>query len=131
MLHFWFSPQISHLQKLFMCLGILILTGFSYLKFPMPVEKLALFVITGVVFVICHHLQQFFAKRVVASWVERVLRWLPLALLLALLFQHLGRPQFLPWGILGLGIVATTMFLLSPQGFIRSGQTEQQQPPIN
>lgn len=128
MLHFWFSPQISHLQKLLMCLGIFILTGYSYLKFPMPIEKLILFFVTGVTFVVCYHLQQFFAKRVVSTWVERVLRWLPLAMLLALIFQSLGKAQFLAWGILGLGVVAMTVFLLSPQGFIHSGQLESKNP---
>lgn len=130
MLNFWFSPYISHLQKFFMCLGVLILTGFSYLKAPMPIETLIPFFLIGLFFVISYHLQNLFKLQFSQRWLARLLRWIPLAILCALIFQQLGRPYFFAWGILGLGTVALTIFLLSPQGFVRSGLSPETNPDL-
>lgn len=119
MLEFWFSPQLSTLNKLLIACGILILSIVLYLQFPIAPASILMFMITGLLFLICRYLKLHFTQDKPLGLFARLMTWIPLALLFALIFIQHQQRDLLIFGIQGIALMALGIFLFSPQYLIK------------
>ncbi len=114
MLEFWFDPTVSILKKI----GFLILlTAVSiglYLYQPLTAENILFFAGTGIIFLICRYCKIHFASKNPTGFFYRLLTWIPLALLLALVFKNMNNGEILIPGAQGIGFMALTVCIFSP-----------------
>lgn len=114
MLEFWFNPAISMLKKIMLFSVIAIATAVLYVMEPLALDAILMFLGTGIIFLICRYCKiHFFADRPTAL-VYRVLTWIPIALLLALIFMNMKNGEILLPGAQGLGFMALAICLFSP-----------------
>lgn len=114
MLEFWFLPQISTFKKLLIATGILLLSIVLYLRFPIAPVTVLMFLATGLLFVICRFIKVQFTQHQPLGLLARLLTWIPLAALFAVIFSQQQRDLLL-FGIQGVGFMALGIFLFSPQ----------------
>ncbi len=115
MLEFWFSSQLSPLQKLLIACTILILSIVLYLKFPIAPTSMLMFFATGLLFLICRYVRLHFLQDQPVSIWARLMTWIPLALLFAVIFMQHQQRDLLIFGIQGICFMALGIFLFSPQ----------------
>ncbi|WP_171478591.1 hypothetical protein [Acinetobacter ihumii] len=119
MLEFWFNPQISRAQK-FLTLLITLLVAFGlYAYQPLPLDVILMFAGTGLIFLICRYLKLHFAASKPTGLLYRLLTWVPIALIFALLFVKTLN-HLMSWGIQGIAFMALAVFIFSPQFLIQS-----------
>lgn len=114
MLEFWFNPNVSLLQKLAFFIITAIITGVLYWMDPLALEAILMFLGTGIVFLICRYCKINFAAKNPTGILYRLLTWIPIALLLALIFMHMKNGEILLPGAQGLGFMALAICLFSP-----------------
>ena len=90
MLEFWFDPKTPILKKLFFLIVIAIATVVLYRMQPLSYSAILMFVATGVIFLICRYCKIHFVAQKPTGIVYRVLTWIPIALLLALIFKNMN-----------------------------------------
>ena len=115
MLEFWFLPQISTFKKLLIATGILLLSIVLYLRFPIAPVTVLMFLATGLLFVICRFIKVQFTQHQPLGLLARLLTWIPLAALFAVIFSQQQQRDLLLFGIQGVGFMALGIFLFSPQ----------------
>lgn len=89
MLEFWFDPKIAVFKKLTLFVLIGLVTAGLYWMQPLTLDAILMFMGTGIVFLICRYCKTHFASSNPAGLLYRLFTWIPLALLLALIFMHL------------------------------------------
>lgn len=114
MLEFWFHATLSVTQKLLMFTAIAVLTGLLYWINPLSLEAILMFLATAVVFLICRYCKIQYAATQPTGWLYRLLTWIPIALLLALIFMHLQEGGLLVYGMQGIGFMILGICLFSP-----------------
>ena len=129
MLEFWFDPDVSLGRKLTFLIAIVLVTAVLYQIQPLNLQAILLFMATGVIFLICRYCKQHFAFKQPGSLLYRLLTWIPIALLLALMFMQIKTGEILLPGAQGIGFMALTVCLLSPLALFRQTQAEKPQPP--
>ena len=114
MLEFWFNPAISMLKKIMLFSVIAIATAVLYVMEPLALDAILMFLGTGIIFLICRYCKiHFFADQPTAL-VYRILTWIPIALLLALIFMNMKNGEILLPGAQGLGFMVLAICLFSP-----------------
>ena len=124
MLEFWFNPQISVLKKLFLFISIAIVTGVLYWMAPLSLDAVLMFLGTGVIYLICRYCKIHFAAKTPTGMLYRILTWIPIALVLALIFKNMQNGELLLAGAQGLGFMALSICLFSPLSLLKQTSTE-------
>ena len=127
MLEFWFNPQVSLIQKLAFFVAVAIATGVLYWMDPLSLEAILMFLGTGVVFLICRYCKIHFAAQNPTGLLYRLFTWIPIALLLALIFMHMKNDEILLPGAQGLGFMALAICLFSPLSLLNQNNPENTQ----
>jgi len=113
MLEYWFNPQISILKKLLIFIVIAAVTAGLYWMEPLPLDSILMFAGTGIIFLICRYCKIHFVKNP-TGLSYRLLTWIPIALLLALIFMNMKDGEILVTGAQGIGFMALSICLFSP-----------------
>lgn len=127
MLEFWFNPQVSLIQKLAFFVAVAIATGVLYWMDPLALHAILMFLGTGVVFLICRYCKIHFAAQNPTGLLYRLFTWIPIALLLALIFMHMKNGEILLPGAQGLGFMALAICLFSPLSLLNQNNPENTQ----
>ena len=127
MLEFWFNPQVSLIQKLAFFIAVAIATRVLYWMDPLSLEAILMFLGTGVVFLICRYCKIHFAAQNPTGLLYRLFTWIPIALLLALIFMHMKNGEILLPGAQGLGFMALAICLFSPLSLLNQNNPENTQ----
>ena len=114
MLEFWFNPQVSILRKLMIFIVIAIATGVLYWMEPLKLDAILMFLGTGIIFLICRYCKIHFAAQNPTGLLYRLLTWIPIALLMSLIFMHMQDGEILIPGAQGIGFMALAICLFSP-----------------
>lgn len=114
MLEFWFNPQISVVKKFLIFALIAIATAVLYWIEPLKLDAILMFLGTGIIFLICRYCKIHFASKNPTGLLYRVLTWIPIALLLALIFMHMKDGEILIPGAQGIGFMALAICIFSP-----------------
>lgn len=114
MLEFWFNPKVSIFHKLLIFVVIAIATAVLYWMEPLKPDAILMFMGTGIVFLICRYCKIHFAAKNPTGLFYRLLVWIPIALLLALIFMHMQDGEILIPGAQGIGFMALAICLFSP-----------------
>ena len=118
MLEFWFDPQTSVAKKLILFALIAVAAIGLYMLHPMALQDILLFAGTGIIFLICRYCKIHFSGANPTGIVYRLLTWMPIALLLALIFKNMNDGEILIPGALGISIMALSVCLFSPLSLI-------------
>ena len=127
MLEFWFNPQVSLIQKLAFFIAVAIATGVLYWMDPLTLNAILMFLGTGIVFLICRYCKIHFAAQNPTGLLYRLFTWIPIALLLALIFMHMKNGEILLPGAQGLGFMALAICLFSPLSLLNQNNPENTQ----
>lgn len=122
MLEFWFNPKVSLLQKLAFLLITAMVTGVLYWIEPLAFDAILMFLGSGIIFLICRYCKINFAADNPAGLLYRLFTWIPIALLLALIFMHMKDGQILLPGAQGLGFMALSICVFSPLSLLNKNQ---------
>lgn len=114
MLEFWFNPQVSTLRKFMIFIVIAIATGILYWMEPLKLDAILMFLGTGIIFLICRYCKIHFAAQNPTGLLYRLLTWIPIALLMSLIFMHMQDGEILIPGAQGIGFMALAICLFSP-----------------
>ena len=127
MLEFWFNPQVSVIQKVAFFIAVATVTAILYWMDPLALEAILMFLGTGVIFLICRYCKINFAATQPTGLLYRLLTWIPIALLLALMFMHMKNGEILLPGAQGLGFMALAICLFSPLSLLNQNNSEHTQ----
>lgn len=114
MLEFWFDTQVPTFKKLVILIITLAICIGLYQYQPLPLDTIFMFTGTGVIFLICRYFKLHFAQKNPTGLLYRLLTWIPIALLFALIFVK-TMPNLLVWGVQGIAFMALAAFIFSPQ----------------
>lgn len=123
MLEFWFNPQVNLTKKLLFLAVVIALTATLYFIDPLPLQTILMFLATGVIFLICRYIQQHFSVSKPHGILARLMKWIPIALLLALIFMHMKNGEILLPGAQGIGFMALAICLFSPLSLLNQHRT--------
>jgi len=122
MLEFWFNPQISVIKKFIIFILIFAVTAALYWMEPLKLDAILMFLGTGIIFLICRYSKHHFAMQNPTGLPYRILTWIPIALLLALIFMHMNEGNILIPGAQGIGFMALAICLFSPLSLLNQNQ---------
>ncbi len=127
MLEFWFNPQVSILRKLMIFIVIAIATGVLYWMEPLKLDAILMFLGTGIIFLICRYCKIHFAAQNPTGLLYRLLTWIPIALLMSLIFMHMQDGEILIPGAQGIGFMALAICLFSPLSLLNKNDIADEQ----
>lgn len=126
MLEFWFDPKVSITRKLLIFVSIAIITAVLYRMQPLALDAILMFLGTCVIFLICRYCKMHFAARQPAGLLYRLLTWIPIALLLALIFMNMKEGEILLPGAQGIGFMALAVCLFSPLSLLHKNKNPEE-----
>lgn len=126
MLEFWFDPRVATLHKFLFFILLAIIAAVLYWIDPLPLQAILMFVGTGLIFLICRYCKIHFAAKKPTGLLYRVLLWIPIALLLSLIFMHMKDGEILLPGAQGLAFMALAICLFSPLSLLNQNQTKEE-----
>ena len=125
MLEFWFDSKVSVAKKLiFLILLALVSIGLYWYQ-PLTPDNILLFAGTGIIFLICSYCKVHFAAQRPTGFLYRLLTWIPLALVLALVFKNMNNGEILIPGAQGFGFMALAVCIFSPLSLLNKNSSEQ------
>ncbi|MBF4520167.1 AzlD domain-containing protein [Acinetobacter towneri] len=127
MLEFWFNPQVAVTKKIALLIIIALVTAGLYTLQPLQFDAILMFLAAGLVFLICRYCKIHFTQHHPTGWIARVLTWIPLALLLALIFMQIQHGEILISGAQGIGFTALAICLFSPLSLLHQHQASDTQ----
>ena len=127
MLEFWFNPHVSMLRKLMIFALIALLTGVLYRMESLKLDAILMFLGTGIIFLICRYCKMHFASQNPTAWLYRLLTWIPIALLISLIFMHIQEGEILLSGAQGIGFMALAICLFSPLSLLNKNNLSNEQ----
>lgn len=113
MLEFWFDPKAKLPHKFALFLMLFALTAILYELSPLTLQSILMFMGTGIIFLICRYCKIHFCAENTKNLIARILHWIPIALLLALIFMQYPHPDLLMLGAQGIGFMALSVCLFS------------------
>lgn len=128
MLEFWFNPQVSVLKKLLIFIVIAATAAGLYWMEPLPLDSILMFVGTGIVFLICRYCKIHFASKNPTGLLYRLLTWIPIALLIALVFMNMQQGEILIPGAQGIAFMALAICLFSPLSLLNQNKSDAGSP---
>lgn len=126
MLEFWFDPRVATLHKFLFFILLAIIAAVLYWIDPLPLQAILMFVGTGLIFLICRYCKIHFAAKKPTGLLYRVLLWIPIALLLSLIFMHMKDGEILLPGAQGLAFMALAICLFPPLSLLNQNQTKEE-----
>lgn len=126
MLEFWFNPQTSLVKKLLILSVIAVTTAILYKIQPLAVDAILMFFGTGIIFLICRYCKIHFAAKKPAGMLYRLLTWIPIAIVLALIFKNMQGSEILIPGAQGIGFMALAVCLFSPLSLMHKNTSKQE-----
>ena len=123
MLEFWFDPAVSIAKKLALLLLIAIVTVLLYLKQPLSLASILMFMGTGIIFLICRYMKLHFAHHNPTGLRYRVFTWIPVACILALIFKNIQTGEILIPGAQGIGFMALAVCVFSPMSLFKQNKS--------
>ncbi|OTG94286.1 hypothetical protein [Acinetobacter sp. ANC 3832] len=126
MLEFWFNPQTSLVKKLLILSVIAVTTAILYKIQPLAVDAILMFFGTGIIFLICRYCKIHFAAKKPAGMLYRLLTWIPIAIVLALIFKNMQGSEILIPGAQGIGFMALAVCLFSPLSLMHKNASKQE-----
>lgn len=127
MLEFWFNPQVSIFRKLMIFIVIAIATGVLYWMEPLKLDAILMFLGTGIIFLMCRYCKIHFAAQNPTGLLYRLLTWIPIALLMSLIFMHMQEGEILIPGAQGIGFMALAICLFSPLSLLNQNDLADEQ----
>ena len=124
MLEFWFDPRVATLHKFLFFILLAVIAAVLYWINPLPLQAILMFIGTGLIFLICRYCKIHFAAKNPTGLLYRVLIWIPIALLLSLIFMHMKDGEILLPGAQGLAFMALAICLFSPLSLLNQNQIE-------
>lgn len=128
MLEFWFNPQVSVLKKLLIFIVIAATAASLYWMEPLPLDSILMFVGTGIIFLICRYCKIHFASKNPTGLLYRLLTWIPIALLIALVFMNMQQGEILIPGAQGIAFMALAICLFSPLSLLNQNKSDSGSP---
>lgn len=128
MLEFWFNPQVSVLKKLLIFIVIAATAAGLYWMEPLPLDSILMFVGTGIIFLICRYCKIHFASKNPTGLLYRLLTWIPIALLIALVFMNMQQGEILIPGAQGIAFMALSICLFSPLSLLNQNKSDAGSP---
>lgn len=128
MLEFWFNPQVSILKKLLIFIVIAATAAGLYWMEPLPLDSILMFVGTGIIFLICRYCKIHFASKNPTGLLYRLLTWIPIALLIALVFMNMQQGEILIPGAQGIAFMALAICLFSPLSLLNQNSQDPEPP---
>lgn len=128
MLEFWFNPQVSILKKLLFFIVIAVIAAVLYWMEPLPLDAILMFVGTGIIFLICRYCKIHFAAKNPTGLFYRVLTWIPIALLISLIFMNMQQGEILLPGAQGIAFMALAICLFSPLALLNQNKSDSGSP---
>ena len=128
MLEFWFNPQVSVLKKLLIFIMIAATAAGLYWMEPLPLDSILMFVGTGIIFLICRYCKIHFASKNPTGLLYRLLTWIPIALLIALVFMNMRQGEILIPGAQGIAFMALAICLFSPLSLLNQNKSDSGSP---
>ncbi|QQN88482.1 MULTISPECIES: hypothetical protein [Acinetobacter] len=128
MLEFWFNPQVSLLKKLLFFVVIAAIAVGLYWMEPLPLDAILMFAGTGIIFLICRYCKIHFATKNPTGLFYRVLTWIPIALLISLIFMNMKQGEILLPGAQGIAFMALTICLFSPLSLLNQNKSDSGSP---
>lgn len=128
MLEFWFNPQVSLLKKLLFFVVIAAIAVGLYWMEPLPLDAILMFAGTGIIFLICRYCKIHFAAKNPTGLFYRVLTWIPIALLISLIFMNMKQGEILLPGAQGIVFMALTICLFSPLSLLNQNKSDSGSP---
>lgn len=128
MLEFWFNPQVSVLKKLLIFIVIAATAAGLYWMEPLPLDSILMFVGTGIIFLICRYCKIHFASKNPTGLLYRLLTWIPIALLIALVFMNMQQGEILIPGAQGIAFMALAICLFSPLSLLNQNKSDTGSP---
>ena len=122
MLEFWFNPKVSFLQKILFFIFIVAVTMTLYWIQPLKLDAIIMFLGTGVIFLICRYCKIHFTASNPTGLLYRLFTWIPIALLLALVFMQAKDGEILLPGAQGLGFMALAICIFSPLSLLNKNK---------
>lgn len=129
MLEFWFNPHVSMLKKLMIFIAIAAMTLALYWMEPLTLDSILMFAGTGIIFLICRYCKVHFASKKPMGLLYRLLTWIPIALLIALIFMNMKAGEILIPGAQGIGFMALAICLFSPLSLMNQHKSEDDVEP--
>ena len=127
MLEFWFNPQVTVVKKIALLIIIALVTVGLYTLQPLQFDAILMFLAAGLVFLICRYCKIHFTQHHPTGWLARILTWIPLALLLALIFMQIQHGEILISGAQGIGFTALAICLFSSLSLLHHHQASDTQ----
>ena len=128
MLEFWFNPQVSLLKKLLFFVVIAAIAVGLYWMEPLPLDAILMFAGTGIIFLICRYCKIHFAAKNPTGLFYRILTWIPIALLISLIFMNMKQGEILLPGAQGIAFMALTICLFSPLSLLNQNKSDSGSP---
>lgn len=128
MLEFWFNPQVSILKKLLFFVVIAAIAVGLYWMEPLPLDAILMFAGTGIIFLICRYCKIHFAAKNPTGLFYRVLTWIPIALLISLIFMNMKQGEILLPGAQGIAFMALAICLFSPLSLLNQNKSDSGSP---
>ena len=128
MLEFWFNPQVSILKKLLFFVVIAAIAVGLYWMEPLPLDAILMFAGTGIIFLICRYCKIHFAAKNPTGPLYRVLTWIPIALLISLIFMNMKQGEILLPGAQGIAFMALAICLFSPLSLLNQNKPDSGSP---
>lgn len=128
MLEFWFNPQVSILKKLLFFVVITAIAVGLYWMEPLPLDAILMFAGTGIIFLICRYCKIHFAAKNPTGLFYRVLTWIPIALLISLIFMNMKQGEILLPGAQGIAFMALAICLFSPLSLLNQNKPDSGSP---
>lgn len=128
MLEFWFNPQVSLLKKLLFFVVIAAIAVGLYWMEPLPLDAILMFAGTGIIFLICRYCKIHFAAKNPTGLFYRILTWIPIALLISLIFMNMKQGEILLPGAQGIAFMALAICLFSPLSLLNQNKPDSGSP---
>ena len=126
MLEFWFDPKVAIAKKLIFLVLLAAISIGLYLYQPLTLDNILLFAGTGIIFLICRYCKIHFASKNPTGLFYRLLTWIPLALVLALVFKNMNNGEILIPGAQGIGFMALAVCIFSPLSLLNKNTPPQE-----
>ena len=124
MLEFWFDPKVAIAKKLAFFIVIAIASIALYWDQPLTLDNILLFAGTGIIFLICRYCKVHFAAKNPTGLLYRLLTWIPIAILLALIFKNMNNGEILLPGAQGIAFMALAVCIFSPLSLMNRNTSE-------
>ncbi|AOA59416.1 hypothetical protein [Acinetobacter larvae] len=112
MLDLWFDKTIATLHKFIVFIALIAVIAVLYLRQPLALDSIGLFMATALLYVICRYAKQQFIQRHSPMLLQRLCTWVPIALLLSLIFIK-AQAALLILGVQGIAIFVASIAPLS------------------